>query len=441
MSNASYSDQELIKLVEQTRIWIDLLKDKNIADFPSGWTGFKEVQLAHITLINEFISKEYTCPQYAHDRGIVIGAGGAKYFGCAFACFHILRKSGCKLPVEFWYLDEYEMDNKMKELCDAHGIKHINATKYCKDNNISPRILNGWELKPFATLHSDFKEVLYVDADNIPVGDPTYLFDDDTYKDTGAIFWPDLPPNNKSEWLPEICWKNVGLEYRSEPDFETGQYLINKEKCYKELSLTLWMNEHSDWFYKFVFGDKSTFHLAWRKCDTDYAITGKPAGWKRPCILQYDLQDNLVFQHACQGKEVIFSGNGPVNQQNWHLIKDAFITRGKHWSGVIYSWSEMNSQEKDIAKNYIGKYKYNRIGLDSRTLELLNNGNVGEGIAKCERRWSVRLIDNIPHIILIGAAHKDSEIAMFFAKDDGSGKKFNGKWTAFEKCDIVMERL
>lgn len=429
-----------LNLMHKTNRWIELLSNPP-KDYPQNWAGLKEVQLAHIYMMDRLLEQNFNPPQYKYERGIVIGAGGAKYFGCGFACFYTLRKLGCKLPFEFWYLDEYEMDNNMKNLCSYFGITAINAVEYCKEHNLSPRLLNGWELKPFATLHSNFKEVLYLDADNIPAKDPTYLFEDSRYRDLGAIFWPDLPPNKRGEWLPAICWNNVGLEYQSEPDFETGQYLINKEKCFKELNLTMWMNEHSDWFYKFVYGDKSTFHLAWRKCGSDYCISSRPAGWKRPCILQYDLDHNLIFQHACQGKEIMFDGSGPINHYNHHWIKEAFLERQKYWSGTIYSWNEMTEEEKNIAQSLIGKYKYTRVNLDSRTLELLDDGNIGEGKAGCERRWTLRLINNIPHIICIGAAHKDSEIAMFFAKDDGSGKNFNGQWTAFERCNISLEKL
>lgn len=435
------NDQDLLNLIKKTNKWISILDSNHFTNFPENWAGLKEVQLAHIYLMDQLIEQTFTIPPHKYERGIVIGAGGAKYFGCAFACFYILRKLGCDLPIEFWYLDEYEMDNNMKELCNIFNIKYINAQKFCIENNISPRILNGWELKPFSTLYSNFKEVLYLDADNIPSKDPTYLFYLPQYQNLGSIFWPDLPPSRRKEWMPSIVWENVGLLYRDEPDFETGQYLINKEKCIRELNLTMWMNEHSDWFYKFVYGDKSTFHLAWRKCNTEYAIPSRKAGWRHPCILQYDLSGDLVFQHACQGKELMFSGTGPTNHFNHHLIKEAHDLRNKYWSGVIYSWHEMNNEEKKIANNFIGKYRYTRVNLDSRDIILSNHGQITQGQAKCERRWSVRIIDGIPTIVVIGAAHKDSEIAMFFAKDDGSGKKFDGQWTAFEKCPIVLERI
>lgn len=54
---------------------------------------------------------------------------------------------------------------------------------------------------------------------------------------------------------------------------------------------------------------------------------------------------------------------------------------------------------------------------------------------------TIRIIDNIPTIVVIGAAHEDSEIAMFFANDIGNGKIFNGKWTSFEKCEIILTKL
>lgn len=435
------NNKDFLELFDKVNYWKQKLSSNDRSNFPSKWEQYKEVQLAHISLLNEIISKQYISPEYKYEKGVVIGAGGAKYFGCAIACVHVLRNLGCDLPVEFWYLDEYEMDNNMKYLCDLLNIRYVNATKYAQENHLNPRILNGWELKPFATLHCSFQKVLYLDADNIPSINPNYLFDTNQFQTFGSIFWPDLPPMRRKEWLPPIVWENIGLEYTNEVDFETGQYMIDKGKCYKELCVTMWMNEHSDWFYKFVYGDKSTFHLAWRKCGSDYGIPKRKAGWKHPCILQYDFDGKLVFQHACQGKELMFSGSGPTNHINHHLIKEAHNIRSKYWSGVIYSWDEMNDEEKKIANSLIGKYKYTRVNLDSRNLKLDNNGHITEGGAKCERRWSVRLIDNVPTIVVIGAAHKDSEIAMFFAKDDGSGKKFEGQWTAFEKCPIVLERI
>jgi len=41
----------------------------------------------------------------------------------------------------------------------------------------SVRILNGWELKVYAILHSRFRKVLLLDADDVPASDPGFFFD------------------------------------------------------------------------------------------------------------------------------------------------------------------------------------------------------------------------------------------------------------------------
>jgi hypothetical protein len=422
--------------------WIDKLNSNDLSNMPKHWEKSKIVQQAHISILNDLVNKKYNVPNFPVDKGIVIGAGGAKFFACAFASFYVLRKLGCSLPFEFWYLDDYEMDNKMLNLCYQFGIDPINAKQFSLKNNLQPRILNGWELKPFAVLHSKFKEVLYLDADNIPTRDVSFLFDLEEYKNTGAIFWPDLRPSDREEWLPSICWENIGMDYQNSIDFETGQFLINKEKCYKELCIAMWMNEHSDWFYKFIFGDKSTFHFAWKKCGTNYSMTKRSAGWKDCWILQYDLDRKLLFQHLTGGKEKLVEGKNLSHLMNNLLVYEAKTVRDTKWSGEIYSWNEMNDDELNFAKTFIGTYTYTRIALDSRPLALLDNGKIGKGRASCEKRWTVRIINNIPNIIVIGEAHKQSEIAMFFAKPiDDTYQEFEGRWSVFEKCPITLKKI
>src|SRR5262249_47612214 len=133
------------------------------------------------------------------------------------------------------------------------------------------RILNGWELKPFALLHSRFKEVILLDADNVAVVDPGFLLETPEFKRTGAIFWPDFGRLEPSRAI----WERTGVEYRDEPEFESGQMVLDKERCWRALQLTKWYNDYSDYFYNYVHGDKETFHMAWRKLGQDYAMPSR----------------------------------------------------------------------------------------------------------------------------------------------------------------------
>ncbi|MFN5915272.1 MAG: hypothetical protein ACK48K_00730 [Planctomycetota bacterium] len=123
----------------------------------------------------------------------------------------------------------------MKRLLEPLGVECIDARQVEKDH--PSRILCGWELKLYATLHSPFAQVLFLDADNGVVCDPTYLFDCEEYKRHGAIFWPDY-----ACWtLKPGVWKVFGMMDMAEPEvaeheraFESGQYLIDKRRCDRE---------------------------------------------------------------------------------------------------------------------------------------------------------------------------------------------------------------
>jgi hypothetical protein len=57
----------------------------------------------------------------------VICAGGHRLFTNAWVCMRMLRHFGCELPIQFWYLDEGEMDRRLMELVRPFGVECVNA--------------------------------------------------------------------------------------------------------------------------------------------------------------------------------------------------------------------------------------------------------------------------------------------------------------------------
>jgi Mannosyltransferase putative len=109
-------------------------------------------------------------------RGIVICAGGARLFTCAWVAIGLLRRQlACTLPIEVWYLGPEEMGPPMRGLLEQLGAQPIDALEVAKRHQVER--LGGWELKPYAVMHSRFREVLLLDADNVPVRDPSFLFE------------------------------------------------------------------------------------------------------------------------------------------------------------------------------------------------------------------------------------------------------------------------
>src|SRR5262249_7829771 len=131
-----------------------------------------------------FVQQLGQCPPGYEGRGIVIVGGGIRYFTCAWVCLQMLRRLGCTLPVGLWHLGPREMDQERQSLLTDLGVKCVDAMRFRKKFPI--RRLAGWELKAYAVLHSSFREVLFLDADNVPIVDPTFLFDTPEFRRTGA---------------------------------------------------------------------------------------------------------------------------------------------------------------------------------------------------------------------------------------------------------------
>ena len=224
-------------------------------------------------------------------RGIVICGGGPKYFPPAWVCIRMLRRLGCSLPIQLWYLGERELDEEMKLLLKAYDVECVNAEVVRQKHPM--RILRGWELKAFALTHCRFREVLFLDGDNVPVANPGYLFETPQFKKNGAVFWPDVRFYNRRH----AVWQVMGVPYRAGREFESGQILIDKARCWPALWLARWFNEHSDFFYQYILGDKETFYFAFRKLKMPYAMP-KRRPYRLPATLcQHDFAGSRIFQH------------------------------------------------------------------------------------------------------------------------------------------------
>lgn len=233
-----------------------------------------------------------------HSRGIVICGGGIRYFTSAWVCIRMLRRLGCRLPIELWHLGEAELDSHMRALVEPYEVACVDAVKIRR--RYPARRIRGWALKPYSILHSAFQQILFLDADNVPVSDPEFLFDSDAFRKTGAVFWPDYRKCGNERALQ--IWRSCGLRQPNEQEFETGQILVNKERCWKALCLSLWFNENCDFYYRYIHGDKETFHLAFRKLRTRYSLVSTPIHTLERTMCQHDLDGRRLFQHRNRDK-------------------------------------------------------------------------------------------------------------------------------------------
>jgi hypothetical protein len=320
-------------------------------------------------------------PSFPEDRfagrGIVICAGGARLFTCAWIAIALLRRDlACTLPIEVWHLGAEEMGPPMRGLLEELDTYPVDAFEVAKCHQVDR--LGGWELKSYAVMHSRFREVLLLDADNVPVRDPSFLFDRAEYRDTGTLFWPDivrLAPDNE-------IWSTSGLSYRNMPSVESGQIVLDKSRCWRALSLAHWINQHSDVFYQFLHGDKDTFLIAWLMLEQPYHLVRHQPKLLDATFCQRDPEGEVLFQHRNQAKWILDGNNRRIDGFRLEAECRALLTELRAlWDGRVYSpparSNEARRLEADLACRR--EFRFVRVSSDERRIELLPDHRIRPG--------------------------------------------------------------
>lgn len=228
----------------------------------------------------------------------------------AYATVRTLRFAhNCTLPIEIWYLA-----SEMGINATQNGILQELVVKFAPLSlkAISEQHVSGFNSKVHAILHTNLTNVLFLDADNLPVKDPTDLFETQEFKEHGAIFWPDF-------WHPEhsifninnqsLLWELLDLKFVDMFEQESGQLLINKPKSSAALKLLeLFAFRRPNVFerFKLAWGDKDLFRLAWLRTNTSFHMIQTPPGIAGSLVqskfcgmtmAQFDPSGELLFLH------------------------------------------------------------------------------------------------------------------------------------------------
>ncbi len=366
-------------------------------------------------------------------RGIVICGGGAKYFPCAWVTVKLLRHHGCTLPIELWYLGANEMTAAMRALLTPLGVEPVDGLEVRRRHPVPS--LFGWELKAFALQHCRFAEVLLLDADNVAVRDPSFLFDEPEYLAKGAIFWPDFATLAAEKRI----WSLMGIAYREEPAFESGQILIHKEKSWKALKLAGHLNAQSAFYYRHIHGDKDTFHMAWARLDQPYAMPSRRLEALEATMCQHDLQGRRLFQHRNADKWRIDGRNRRIPGFQHEEICRQFIDElRQRWFPVtlgVRRWNaleatpELRLTARALASN---AWNYHRVGHDCRVLRLRPDGLVGKGGAEQEIYWHLRESPSGPVLEFFSATARTCRLQR---ENDGV---WRGRWEVYERLPVEL---
>jgi hypothetical protein len=308
------------------------------------------------------------------------------------------------------------------------------------------RQLDGWEVKPYAIAHSRFEEVLFLDCDNVPTRDPSWLFEEDAYRRFGAVFWPDRwmgegdPDSCRTIW-PQ-AWEACGVAKRDEPEFESGQMVIHKRRCWRALQLTMFFNKHSDFFYRWLLGDKDTFHMAWRRIGQPYGMPmfhPMQDSKNGPVLYQHDFQGRRFLQHRNQDKWNYDGDNLRIPAFAHEEVCLEFLHRlRQRWDGVVRRYpDDYTDIEQDAVQRIAGHrlFQYAGGGNCLRLIEMKPNFKVGLGKSRWETAWDVEQRSRGVSLTLHNGNRKMCIL------DQSGQATWRGRCLHFEKSPITIEPI
>jgi hypothetical protein len=240
--------------------------------------------------------KRNPIPDHFQGTGCVMAAGGRSYLREAFITISRIRQEKWDWPIQVWHLGPKELPVDLRRRFDHLNVEFVDA--HWVRRNHPARQLGGWELKSYMVAHCPFRNVLLLDSDSAPVRDPFPLFDSPEFLQHGAIMWPDIKPCMQSDRAFGFIGSHKPPNY---VEVESGQMMVDKVRCWRAWELVRWMNDYSEFWYRYFHGDKSSFDLAFLRVGQPFLMAPR-CDWRGYGIEQHWFDGETLFEHRLDRK-------------------------------------------------------------------------------------------------------------------------------------------
>ncbi|WP_337660506.1 hypothetical protein [Anderseniella sp. Alg231-50] len=332
--------------------------------------------------------------------GIVICAGGSIMLANAYVLVRVLRDiHQTALPIEIWHLGPAEMPAFLTNIFARMGCKTVDALSV-GSSKVS-EFVDGWQLKALALKHSSFEEVILLDADQVPLGNPAAILDWREYAETGAVFWPDIVHIAAENPV----WQLLGLTPVQVQSWESGQLCINKKLHWRAVNLVLAINERAETFYQLVYGDKDTFLLAWQLTKSSFSLVPHPPFQGQKYLVQRDFSGKPLFQHRTNCKWSLTEANEDLDGFELFAECQVFLDElAQMWNGVVFHAPPQSVEAQLLERELIEQRRFTATHDDLRSfeVELLPGNQIGKGRSFELTNWYIGQQDDEPVLVLKG---------------------------------------
>ncbi|KAL2866098.1 mannosyltransferase putative-domain-containing protein [Aspergillus lucknowensis] len=240
------------------------------------------MQTAHDGFVDAILRWKVSRAYAPGTMGIVSSAGGT-YLPTFVISLKMLRRTGSTLPVELFMKDWTEYEPYTCEvILPPLGVKCLVLSDFLTDQNDTRnvRAIEGFQIKSFAMLFSSFEKILWLDADCVPLYDPTPILISEPFTSTGLVTWPDFWANTAAPVYFNIS-RQLEPPSTARQATESGILLICKKTHLLTLLLSAYYNYYGpDYYYPLLdqgapgAGDKDTFlHAATALNESFYSVS------------------------------------------------------------------------------------------------------------------------------------------------------------------------
>lgn len=222
---------------------------------------------AHSNLVNDIKKSPPQVVYEPNSRGIVMTAEYTQ-LPVLVTSIRMLRRTSSTLPVEVFLADVADYDD---EICNII-LPSLHA-KCLLLSDVFQAAKSGvsidhFQYKVMAVLFSSFEDVLLLDSGAFPLHDPLPLFDQEPFKTTGMVMWPDFWYASESPYFFDIANLHTIPALNTRAAMESGEILYSKSKHSLSIMLATYYNFWGPMYYYPLLsqgapgqGDKETF--AW----------------------------------------------------------------------------------------------------------------------------------------------------------------------------------